>query len=241
MKRHAFGFTLIELLIVVAIIAILAAIAVPNFLEAQTRAKVSRAKADQRSLATALESYVIDWNAYPPCNNYGLPGIRADHNHPEDITLERISTPVAYITSAFLNDPFFTNQVVSFSSAAGVPGSPFPEDIEEGPQYTSILYTAWDPIGRCVVPSNAGSFDDDTRPARSWLVGTGGPDRIKISLGGVLANFTADEVQLLIYDPTNGTVSYGDIWRVGGQGSGGDGGPSAPYGAGFQSGVSRNQ
>jgi prepilin-type N-terminal cleavage/methylation domain-containing protein len=51
------AFTLIELLIVVAIIAILAAIAVPNFLEAQVRAKVSRAKADIRSLATALESY----------------------------------------------------------------------------------------------------------------------------------------------------------------------------------------
>jgi len=59
------GFTLIELLIVVAIIAILALIAVPNFLEAQTRSKVSRCKADMRSLATGMESYVLDWNQYP--------------------------------------------------------------------------------------------------------------------------------------------------------------------------------
>jgi len=48
------AFTLIELLIVVAIIAVLAAIAVPNFLESQTRAKVSRAKSDMRAVATAL-------------------------------------------------------------------------------------------------------------------------------------------------------------------------------------------
>jgi prepilin-type N-terminal cleavage/methylation domain-containing protein len=54
------GFTLIELLIVVAIIAILDAIAVPNFLEAQLRAKVSRAKSDMRSVATALEAYRVD-------------------------------------------------------------------------------------------------------------------------------------------------------------------------------------
>jgi type II secretion system protein G len=59
------AFTLIELLIVVAIIAILAAIAVPNFLEAQTRSKVSRTKADMRSVATALEAYEIDYNKYP--------------------------------------------------------------------------------------------------------------------------------------------------------------------------------
>ncbi len=54
------GFTLIELLIVVAIIAILAAIAIPNFLEAQTRTKVSRVKTDMRSAAVALEAYRVD-------------------------------------------------------------------------------------------------------------------------------------------------------------------------------------
>ncbi len=55
---------MIELLIVVAIIAILAAIAVPNFLEAQVRAKVSRAQADMRSIATAIESYRVDNNEF---------------------------------------------------------------------------------------------------------------------------------------------------------------------------------
>src|SRR6266545_3682317 len=58
-KREKYGFTLIELLIVVAIIAVLAAIAVPNFLEAQTRAKVSRCKADLKTIATAFEAYVL--------------------------------------------------------------------------------------------------------------------------------------------------------------------------------------
>jgi len=51
--------------VVGVIIAILAAISVPNFLEAQIRSKVSRAQSDMRSLGTALEAYMVDNNAYP--------------------------------------------------------------------------------------------------------------------------------------------------------------------------------
>jgi prepilin-type N-terminal cleavage/methylation domain-containing protein len=50
------GFTLIELLIVIAIILILIAIALPNFLEAQIRAKTAKAYGEMRSLATAIEA-----------------------------------------------------------------------------------------------------------------------------------------------------------------------------------------
>ncbi len=54
------AFTLIELLIVIAIILILIGIALPNFLEAQTRAKVVRESSDMKSLATAIESLRLE-------------------------------------------------------------------------------------------------------------------------------------------------------------------------------------
>jgi len=85
--RIAKAFTLIELLVVVAIIAILAAIALPNFLEAQTRAKVSRVKADLHAAATCMDLYRVDNNAYPE-------------------PLQALSTPVAYASDAYAPDAF---------------------------------------------------------------------------------------------------------------------------------------
>jgi len=70
MEKRTKGFTLIELLIVVAIIGILAAIAIPNFLQAQTRAKVSKVQADHRAIAVALENYCVDNQYYPPACAY---------------------------------------------------------------------------------------------------------------------------------------------------------------------------
>src|SRR5690606_24337312 len=107
-----------ELLIVVAIIAILAAIAVPNFLEAQVRAKVSRVKNDHRAIATALESYYIDNNQYVEqgdTTSNTFPTI-TDVNkvwgrEGQKAIAWRLSTPIAYLsstTSAFA-DPFFSS------------------------------------------------------------------------------------------------------------------------------------
>lgn len=91
------AFTLIELLIVVAIIGILAAIAVPNFLNAQIRAKVAATQSDLRALSTALEQYRIDNNMYPP-----TPDTSGNLRYAR---LAKLTSPVAYMSSVPL-DPF---------------------------------------------------------------------------------------------------------------------------------------
>ncbi|MGC9328296.1 MAG: type II secretion system protein, partial [Candidatus Hinthialibacter sp.] len=90
------SFTLIELLIVVAIIGILAAIAVPNFLNAQTRAKVSRVKSDLYSIGNASEMYRLDHNAFPWPQLGGTYIAR----------IVELTTPVSYISSVDIEDPF---------------------------------------------------------------------------------------------------------------------------------------
>ena len=198
------AFTLIELLIVVAIIAILAAIAVPNFLEAQVRSKVSRVKADMRSLATGIESYAVDANHYP-ANRVGSKanGVAQVRNCFE------LTTPVAYLTSVDIKDPFSPDK-----NFAGLPGTAYP------PPY-SIFYQSFEQGSGWMQwqsPLTAGlaSLNLKCFYLESW-----GPDRTQGFIdwwilrpyvtGGTVA--TVDEV----YDPTNGTISRGDIGRLGGE------------------------
>ncbi len=59
------GFTLIELLSVVATIAILAAILIPNFLRARAQSQFSATKGNMKNTTTELESYFVDNSTYP--------------------------------------------------------------------------------------------------------------------------------------------------------------------------------
>ncbi|HPA44913.1 MAG TPA: prepilin-type N-terminal cleavage/methylation domain-containing protein, partial [bacterium] len=89
MSRQRRGFTLIELLIVVAIIGVLAAIAVPNFLNAQLRAKVTRAYSDMGAIGKALDMYLLDNNAFPTSNYLETYPTRP---------FRRLTTPLAYMS-----------------------------------------------------------------------------------------------------------------------------------------------
>lgn len=174
------GFTLIELLIVVAIIAILAAIAVPNFLEAQIRSKVSRAKSDMRTIATALEAYHVDNNHYP--ETYITP--RWERFFP-------LTTPISYISSV-PEDPF------CMLNDEG-------NTLDWGPRHRCYKMGATPLTGpsRFAIACNGPDLDEDSVP-------------IKVYPGFSMAVFTGQDpdYQYMIYDPTNGTVSNGDVWRV---------------------------
>lgn len=174
------GFTLVELLVVVSIIAILASIALPNFMEAQIRAKVVRTKADLRTIAVALESYSTDNNGYPP-----FP-LALGPNYRRFIPL---TTPIAYLSDIPL-DPFD------------------PIDAQHG-------YNGWKPK----LYAYGGSPLD--KPKVFALAGIG-PDR-QADLAGIqfypglmaVLTITADAgVEYTLYDPTNGALSRGDIFRA---------------------------
>ncbi len=98
------AFTLVELLVVVAIISILALIVLPNFLNAQIKAKVARSQSDIRSITNAIMAYRVDFNNIPNID-YGT-GTTVMIKPKHLSLLNSLTTPVSYIAAGSVNSPF---------------------------------------------------------------------------------------------------------------------------------------
>ncbi|MCB9770293.1 MAG: prepilin-type N-terminal cleavage/methylation domain-containing protein [Candidatus Omnitrophica bacterium] len=173
------AFTLVELLVVIAIILVLVSIALPNFLNAVTRANITKAYGEMRSLGTALAGYNTDHQAFPQAAGF-FPLER----------LKPLTTPVAYIEE-IPRDPFSGNFI-----------------------RTPYWYGAMD-------------LDVATR----WLLASQGPDRNRSSdpiefypgYSPDLFIGLVPEFNYMVYSPTNGIVSQGDLFHAS-DWSGGTGG-----------------
>lgn len=179
LQHASAGFTLIELLVVVAILAILAAIAVPNMQRAMVRSKVATVMSDHRTLATALESYNVDRGVYP--EDY------AEYRRGAGYGMGRLTSPVAYLST--------------------IPLDPFGGYIDQENGRRIISYTL--------------GTEPDEAPSR-WMLASAGPNKIDETSPAFeypgysphIFDNPAGAYRYMRYDPTNGTVSAGDIIRV---------------------------
>ncbi|HNT34445.1 MAG TPA: prepilin-type N-terminal cleavage/methylation domain-containing protein [bacterium] len=199
MRTRTGGFTLIELLIVVAIIGILAAIAIPNFLSAQVRAKVARVTADLATLAGALETYCVDNNRFP------LDSPRDPH-YPGD-NCERIqdclTTPIGYLASASgMYDPFRDRNIPPLSG--------WDRD-------TVSRYEYWEFTGSYIACNHHPDWGmaymngtDRFVGFGEWMLASYGPDT---SYGPPETTDSILYTCHVLYDPTNGATSAGEIVR----------------------------
>lgn len=206
------AFTLIELLIVVAIIAILAAIAVPNFLEAQTRAKVARVQADMRTMHTAVETYRVDnnkvpirhqgWESDPPATSYIPDGDTKiyDPDVPEAaVGLKTITTPIAYLSSIPLD--VFNKPI---------------ESVKEQYLGTSPALDYWDEVQFEALRRISGMAD---KGKNGYVFLSVGPDQyMGMNRSEASRKYPVEPTHLRwtmrqMYDATNGTSSAGNVYR----------------------------
>ncbi len=220
------GFTLIELLIVIAIILILIAIALPNFLEAQVRAKVTKAKGEIRTLAIAYEAYRTDFRYYPRAcitdhsagcsHNWGFVG---SMNTNAPVVVAGLTTPIAYMKEVLV-DLFAVNYAVQGLMGHVPESHPYAK-------YRSTRKTVWNIQNPNEQPTTAVPADKisghwhtytNMNPSfyrsKEYLLVSMGPDHDEDALPQY-AFGSGYVVGAELYTPTNGTTSSGDLVYAG--------------------------
>lgn len=180
------GFTLIELLIVVAIIGILAAIAVPNFLNAQVRARMANAQAGQKTFADAQMMYRLDNGKFIP--HIGHPVWQNKY----------LTTPVAYVSStSALKDPF-QNEYGDEQTRTWAHGELHQDPVRDHPQLVSQYFKNIDGWEKPLA----------NNPKEAYVIISAGPDQ-------AFSLFQSGRFGHPLYEASNGLNSYGDIVRLG--------------------------
>lgn len=208
------GFTLVELLIVIALIIIITAIAVPNLISANIKAKVKGIKSEMGSIAIALEDYRVDEGNYP---------IEPD---PSKYDPDEIAKPKKALSS---KNTIGLGKLVFPTKGASdpvylyrIPGDPFNDGGEEewdgkkGAHNNHYCYFTgeWDADSKTRI--------DSSTKAEYWALVSYGPDKDQ-NIDSYTKAWNAadpnapnhDTYKNLVYNPDNGITSSGDIVIIG--------------------------
>ncbi|MBN1901462.1 DUF4190 domain-containing protein [Candidatus Sumerlaeota bacterium] len=165
-----------SLLISLLIFLVIYKVNLSGFFDPDVRSKVSRVKADQRSMATGLEAYFVDNSCYPAwalegesvnsagfadSDSYSLPSFKIWSQPLRQMDFSTLTTPVAYITRYF-NDPFSRNPDVTYVYYSDINGwiliSPGPDEVYDIDPLEDYISTNAQPSGalleKCYDPTN---------------------------------------------------------------------------------------